>query len=264
MSFSKTTRGSGGKLHMIVVVLPAFNEARNLVSLIPGIAGALRGTDFHIAVVDDGSTDNTQDVCMEYSEQLPVSIVRHEHNRGFGNALRAGLESGLKVPDGDASIIVTMDADNSHPPQSIPHLIEPILDGRADVSIASRFAAGARTIGVPRYRMCLSAGACMLLKGCFHLPNVRDYTSGFRGISAPHLRRALTFGGNGSPNEQGFTASFELLYRLSQVGSRFVEVPFTLRYDRKMGSSKMPVAGTVYRYMLLIWKYAIVHRVRIC
>jgi len=244
---------------VIVVVVPAFNEAPNLLRLLPNVARALEGRAFHVVVVDDASTDRTRAVCLECTE-APISVITHEHNLGFGRAMSTGLEAALdKLPmDGrGTSVVVTMDGDNSHDPKAISELVASILEGRTDVTIAYRFAPGAVTLGVPRYRNWLSVGASLVLRAFFRLSGVQDNTSGFRPMSAAALRGALTPAPDGLLVEQGFAATFEFLYRLAKGGATFQEIPFALRYDQKAGKSKMGVLQTIYRYTLLIWRYAV-------
>ena len=232
----------------IWVVLPAFNEAAGL----PELLTAIEHVDprWHLVVVDDGSTDGTGTVARAHSTRLAVTVLEHRTNRGLAAAMRTGIEHVCEHAAADA-IIVTMDADNTHTPDHIPAMVDAIRGG-ADVVIASRFVAGARQAGVPHHRALLSAGVGWLLRLRFGLAGVRDYSCGFRAYRAAILRRALEAYGTGLIESCGFVVMTELLVKIAPFAPRIVEVPLHLRYDRKVGPSKMPAARTIGGYLRLV------------
>jgi dolichol-phosphate mannosyltransferase len=230
---------------MIHVLLPAYNEEKALGSLIAGIGRALPAGGFRIWVVDDGSSDGTAEAV-----RAPVVLLRHEVNRGLGQAFRTGLSAILPVL-ADDDVLVTMDADDTHPPSLIPELVLPLVEGRADLTIASRFAPGGREVGVPFLRRVLSAGARFVFRALLPLPGVRDYTCAFRAVRGSVVRRAMERWGS-LVTEDGFASSVEMLLRLSAETSRVVEIPLVLRYDRKAGPSKMRVFATVRRTLAVL------------
>ena len=100
---------------MIVVVLPAYNEEKGIVPLLQRIQLVARTWFFEpvkVVVVDDRSEDSTVDQVLSLRSEV-VELVRHEHNRGLGEALRTGILAALKMCQ-ESDVIVTMDADNSH------------------------------------------------------------------------------------------------------------------------------------------------------
>lgn len=118
---------------MISVVIPVFNE-RDTISV---LLDKVRATPFdkEIIVVDDGSTDGTREVLAREAER-GVRVILHEVNQGKGAALRTGFQH----VQGD--IVIVQDADLEYNPAEYPQLLEPILDGRADVVYGSRFLGG--------------------------------------------------------------------------------------------------------------------------
>lgn len=117
------------------VIIPVFNEVATIEEIINRIKSVDVGFDKEIIVVDDFSQDGTREIL----DKLPspdLKILYHNKNMGKGAALRTGFSKA----EGD--IIVIQDADLEYNPQDYPKLLEPILDGRADVVYGSRFLGG--------------------------------------------------------------------------------------------------------------------------
>ncbi len=238
-------------LDYVTVVLPAFNEAENLPPLLARVSAALKrtGYNFKILVVNDGSTDGTADVLKNAPAECQVEVVSHPKNLGLGAAIRSGL---LAATQRDG-IVVTMDADNSHDPAIIVQMIQRIRDGY-DLVIASRFQDGGRVIGLQLHRRFLSWAASSMMRVVCRYANVRDYTSGYRAYRASILRDLQTRYGTKLITENGFACMFELLLKLRSIGARATEIPLVLRYDQKVGPSKMPILRTIARYGVLTRK----------
>lgn len=232
------------------VVLPAFNEAAGLPRLLDAIEGVDHDRRWQVVVVDDGSTDGTGAAARARAGRLSVTVLDHASNRGLAAAIRTGLDHACAHAPADA-VIVTMDADDTHDPRQIPQMVEAVHGG-ADIVIASRYRRGARQAGVPLHRAALSAGVGWLLQLRFNLPGVRDYSCGFRAYRAGIIRQALLAYGPRLIESRGFVVMTELLVKLAPFGPRIVEVPLDLRYDRKVGPSKMPPARTIAGYLRLV------------
>jgi glycosyltransferase involved in cell wall biosynthesis len=117
------------------VVIPVYNE----VGTIEEIVGRVQAVDLQkeIVIVDDGSTDGTRKLLQEITlSHENVRVLYHDQNQGKGAALRTGFESA----SGD--IVIIQDADLEYDPREYPVLLEPILDGRADIVYGSRFLSG--------------------------------------------------------------------------------------------------------------------------
>jgi dolichol-phosphate mannosyltransferase len=235
---------------LIHVLLAAYNEEKALGAVLEGIARTLADGDYRVWVVDDGSSDGTADVAREWSKRVPLTLLRHERNAGLGKALQTGLAQ--VRPSLDArDVLVTLDADNTHPPQLIPHLTQPLEDGAADLAIASRFAPGSRSVGVPFPRRVATLAARLIYRTFLPVDGVRDYTCGFRAYKGDLMRRGWERWG-ALVTEEGFAAGLEWLIKLSAFRPRVVEAPLVLRYDRKPTPSKMPVTRTVLRSLALL------------
>ena len=119
----------------VSVVIPVYNERGTIEQIVKAVRGAEIG-EIEIIVVDDASTDGTQDVLKEQISALADKIICQPHNQGKGAALRAGFAAAT----GD--IVLVQDADLEYNPADYPTLLEPILTGKADAVFGSRFMGG--------------------------------------------------------------------------------------------------------------------------
>lgn len=202
--------------------MPAYNEEVAIGSMV------LRTKQFadRVIVIDDGSLDHTAEV----AELAGAEVLRHPKNMGKGAALKTGFEL-LNSPDA----VVTMDTDGQHNPADIPRLVEPILNGEADMVNGSRYINGNRK-DTPLYRR---LGQVILDKAT-NLDSglsVTDSQSGFRAFS-PDIRDVFRFGANGLAIES------EMLADAANAGLRIKEVEIGVRYDVNC-STEHPVAHGV-------------------
>ena len=236
----------------LFVILPSYNEQENIETLVNAWlslddAIAARGYLLRICPIDDGSRDQTRGIVERLSAaDSRVAALIHPHNMGLGAGLNTGLRHFLKDGSpGDAAVV--MDADNTHDPKYVFPMLDAIEKGAADVVIASRYRKGSEVVGVPSIRLFLSDGARFFYTILLGVRGVRDYTCGYRLYTYDIVRRGYERFGDRLITERSFACMMELLYKLSRTGARFLEVPFTLRYDQKGGESKMRVLKTMRR-----------------
>ncbi len=241
----------------VLMALPAYNEEAALPELLERIGEAFAdsGLPYEVVIVDDGSSDDTANIASQMSFQMPIHLVKHEVNQGLGTTLRDGLREAVDRA-GERDIIVTMDADNTHPPGLIDRMVRMIHEG-CDVVIASRFQPGARVVGVPIERHFLSVGARVLFTLLFPTRGVRDYTSGFRAYRASAIRAAFAEYGDDFVGETGFSCMADVLLKLRRQGALFGEAPLRLRYDQKGGDSKMRVFKTIWLTLKLLGRHRV-------
>lgn len=235
------------------VVLPAYNEAANLPALLAHlgrVADESFKLELRVLVVDDGSTDDTAQAAQVAAGSLSVEVVRNETNRGLAETFLRGMTHAA-ARAGPEDVVVCMDADNSHVPGQILRMIRGIQEGR-DVVIASRYQPGAVVRGVPGTRRILSRGMSVLFRLVCPIEGVRDYSCGYRAYRAELLQSALAELGDRPLAEDGFACMVEMLLHLARRGAIFGEVPLVLRYDRKVGASKMDVGRTVARTLVVL------------
>jgi dolichol-phosphate mannosyltransferase len=210
-----------------------YNEAGNVATLMARLA-AVRdesGLDFVALAVDDGSRDATRLRLASASHEYTfLHIIRHARNLGMAAALRSGISAALAERRPAFDALAFMDADLTHAPEDLPRLLEPIVAGRADFVLGSRYVPGGSMRGVPRARRTISVLGNSVGRRLLGVP-LGDLTSGFRAARAA-VFRTITL------NEKGFGIQLEGVVKAYRAGFRVAEVPITLGV-RKTGYSKM-------------------------
>ena len=237
---------------MIYILLPAYNEESTLSDLLDSINFSMEENklDYKVIVVNDGSSDGTEKVVNRFMDKMSIDLINHGENKGFSEAVKTGLVKVREVMK-ERDIIITMDADNTHTPGLILHMVRKIREG-SEVVIASRYREGSRVIGVPFSRALLSYGASIIFRILFPFRGVRDYTSGYRGYTSEILSKAFEKYGNDLVNRPGFSCMVDILLKLKPLDPIVTEVPLILRYDLKKGHSKMDVKKTILETLELI------------
>ncbi|GBC69158.1 Undecaprenyl-phosphate mannosyltransferase [archaeon HR01] len=218
----------------LVMVMPTYNEAGNIVHMLESILDVYRekGLRGWILVVDDGSPDGTGRIVEGYAQDhREVILLERGRKLGLGSAYIDGFRYVISEMDVDA--VGTIDADGSHPPQTIPSMVEALKAG-ADVVVASRYVKGGRW-GTSLRRQIVSRGANILARLATG-SKVRDMTSGLRLYRAEALKTIRLEG-----LEKGYVFQVAILYELLRRGFKAVEVPFTFK-PRLGGSSKLGLA----------------------
>jgi dolichol-phosphate mannosyltransferase len=166
----------------ICILLPVLNEIDNIEELIFRISAALRGRDYVVCLVDDGSRDGTVEFikrAMEKPGHRLHLIERKKTMRGSqrGGALYAAMMWALR--ETNCRMLVEMDGDLSHRPEELSLGLEMIDSGTADVVIASKYVPGAKVTNRPFGRLALSL-VCNTAVRSLISPRIRDYSNGYR------------------------------------------------------------------------------------
>jgi len=159
----------------LVIQIPCYNEEATLPQTMRDLPGALPGVDaIEYLVVDDGSTDRTVEVAQESGVH---HVVRLKQHRGLAHAFQAGLEAALAA---GADVIVNTDADNQYAGEDIARLVQPILEGRAEIVVGDRGVAALEHFSPPK-RFLQRLGSWVVEQAAG--TPIPDATSGFRAFT---------------------------------------------------------------------------------
>ncbi|HEY3094175.1 MAG TPA: polyprenol monophosphomannose synthase [Nitrososphaera sp.] len=227
---------------LVSIVLPTYNESQNIARMVDSIVRTLPDdTVTEIIVVDDNSPDGTGDIASRHAknisnEKLRVEVISRPEKQGLSSAILAGVQSA----SGD--VVVVMDGDFSHPPQTIPKMLEELEDSKYDIVVASRYIKGGSVIGWPFKRRLMSRGATKIAQVGFGI-EVKDPMSGFFAF-----RRSIIEGVEF--DAIGYKMLLEILVKTK--GARVKEVPYTFT-NRAAGASKLD-SSVVFDYFRALWK----------
>ena len=199
----------GLDLSRVVAIIPAFNEERNVGSVVLRLRHVLDS----VIVVNDGSHDATEEVARLAGAQ----VISHPTNHGYGAAIRTGLAAAQKL---DPRAVVLMDADGQHRVEDVCDLVRPILEDEADVAVGSRFADD-RT-QVPRMRKVAQHGLTWLSNVGSGV-KLTDSQSGMRAFGPRALASILL-------SSTSMAAASEMQFLASDAQLRVCEVPIEIRY----------------------------------
>lgn len=222
----------------VSIVIPTYKEAQNLAVLVPRLGDALAraAISAEIIIVDDDSRDGTETVIAELARQWPVRLITRTNERGLSSAVVRGFD------EAKADVLLCMDADLSHPPESAADLIAAVRRDEADFCIGSRYTRGGRTKddwGLLRWIN--SKVATALARP---LTSATDPMAGFFCLPRATLERARSAG----ISPIGYKIGLEIMIKARC--RRVAEVPIVFS-DRLHGTSKLTVRQQVeYLYHL--------------
>ena len=223
-----------------LIIIPTYNELENIKAIIPELLALPIGAS--VLVVDDSSPDGTGDAVLSFKETGRVFLLSRPVKNGLGQAYVAGFGWALKHPEFD--IVVQMDADFSHAPDSVPDLLKALEN--FDFVIGSRYCNGVNVVNWPLHRLMLSWFANKYSKLVTGLP-LDDATGGFKAFKKTSLEKLdLT-----SIRSDGYSFQIEVTYKLYKAGCSVTEVPIVF-IDRHSGTSKMSKA-IVWEAAWMVW-----------
>lgn len=200
----------------IVIGIPAYNEEKNIASIIL----KLKKITTNIIVCNDGSTDSTGSIARE----LGATVIDHVKNIGYGASIKSIF---LKAKEMKAEILVTFDADGQHRVEDIEKLVAPINEGKFDIVIGSRFL-NKDNSKVPEYRKFGIKIITKVTNTSLH-SSLTDSQSGLRAYSNRVLSELVL-------SESGMGVSTEILIKASNKGFNIGEVPITILYEGETSS----------------------------
>ncbi len=191
----------------LIVQIPCYNEAKTLPETVAALPRQIPGIDeIETLVINDGSSDNTSEVAKELGVD---HVIQHTQNKGLAAAFMTGLEACLAY---GADIVVNTDADNQYQADDIVNLVEPILQGRAELVVGDRGVASVESFS-PIKRQLQRLGSWVV--GRAANLDIPDATSGFRALSREAALRTLVL------NEYSYT-----LETLIQAGAKRLAVVY--------------------------------------
>jgi dolichol-phosphate mannosyltransferase len=229
------------RISSVLVVIPTYNERDNVIPVVTRIHDAVPGA--HILVVDDASPDGTGEVVDGLAAgDDRVHVMHRQGKDGLGAAYLAGFDWALAR---DYTVVVQMDADGSHPPESLPGMLEQLVND--DLVLGSRYVRGGGVVNWPRHREALSRGGNLYSRLALGM-KVRDITAGYRVFR----REVLADLALDQVSSQGYCFQIDMAWRVVQAGFRIGEYPITFT-ERERGESKM--SGSIVREAL--WRVTV-------
>lgn len=193
----------------VSIVIPCYNEKDTIEKIVEAVCNAhLKSRE--IIVVDDCSKDGTQTLLRERLSSMVDRIIYHSVNQGKGAALR----SGFAAATGD--FILVQDADLEYSPEDYPLLLDPLMSGKADVVLGSRFMGG-RPHRVLFFWHMVGNKFLTLLSNMFTNVNLTDVETGYKAFKAPLIKSIRI-------EEDGFGVEPEIIAKLARTGCRIYEV----------------------------------------
>ncbi len=218
--------GPGGDGPRIGVLIVAYNAATTLAQVLDRIPADFRSRIDRVLVGDDHSQDSTYLVGLGYQQlntDLPIEVVRHPRNLGYGGNQKAGYrwakEAGL-------DIVVLLHGDGQYAPELLPEMVAPLERGEADAVFGSRMLEPglARRGGMPRYKYTGNRILTAIENRIAGL-ELSEWHSGYRAYSVAALDD-IPF----ERNSDGFDFDTEIIIQLKEAGKRIVEIPIPTYY----------------------------------
>ena len=218
-----------------LVIIPTYNEIENIAK----ITGAVLDIEgrYDILVIDDGSPDGTGEEVKRLQSAYPerLHLIERSGKLGLGTAYVTGFKWALEHA---YDYIFEMDADFSHNPDDLPRLLRPVAEGRADMSVGSRYCDGINVVNWPISRILISYCASIYVRTVLGF-RIYDSTAGFVCYS----RKVLETIDLDAVKMKGYGFQIELKYTARKLGFRIEEVPVVF-VNRKEGTSKM--SGSIF------------------
>jgi len=223
--------------------MPAYNAAKTVIQTYRDIPA---GTVDHVILVDDVSQDQTVEVALT----LPIAVVTHIQNRGYGGNQKTCYLEALKA---GADIVVMLHPDHQYESSKVPELVAPIIAGEADVVLGSRFLNGkALEHGMPLWKYVANRGLTAFQNLCF-CRKLSEYHTGMRAFSRAFLEQTPFL-----LNRDDFVFDAEMLAQAVHQRARIAEVAVAGRYFEDMSSVNFKVStvygfgvlGTCFRFVL--------------
>ena len=227
----------------IGILIVAYNAQETLTKVLDRIPSDFVKQIDAILVCDDASTDDTHKIGLSYQSksQLPLTIVRHEINLGYGGNQKTGYQWALEK---NLDLVVLLHGDGQYAPEYLPQMVEPIVSGRAEVVFGSRMITqgGARQGGMPLYKF-VGNKILTTLQNRLAKVSLTEWHSGYRAYSVASLRKI-----NFLKNSDYFDFDSQIILQMIGARQRIVEIEIPTFY----GDEISRVNGIKYGIKILI------------
>jgi len=223
---------------LIYICIPAFDEAATIGPLLWKIRRVMSEfpRDYELLVLDDASTDGTDEVLAPYARVLPLTVLRNGERQGYAASVERLLREAVRrASHPKRDILITLQADFTDAPDSIPALVKRI-EGGADLVEAVLTGNGA---ALPRAQRWTRRSVPVLLRRAALPEGIRDPLSGFRAYRVSVLKRTLA-SVNGKPllSQQGWAANVELLLAVAPHTRRADATEVVPRYEHRQRETR--------------------------
>jgi glycosyltransferase involved in cell wall biosynthesis len=227
----------------IGILIVAYNAQDTLAKVLDRIPPDFATQIDSILVCDDASTDDTHNVGLRYqsNSKLPLTIVRHQINLGYGGNQKTGYQWALEK---NLDLVVLLHGDGQYAPEYLPQMVEPIVSGRADIVFGSRMITqgGARQGGMPLYKF-VGNKILTTLQNRLARVSLTEWHSGYRAYSVTALRKV-----NFLKNSDYFDFDSQIILQMIGARQRIVEIEIPTFY----GDEISRVNGIKYGFKILI------------
>ncbi len=225
---------------VLSVVIPVFNEVKTVATVVGKVRGC--GLPTEIILVDDGSSDGTRELLDSWRDQKDLKIIFHEKNQGKGAALKTGFERAT------GSVVIVQDADLEYDPGEFRLLVQPIVEGRADVVFGSRFKG--ETQRVLYYWHSIGTYVLTTLSNMMTNLNLTDMETCYKAFSREVMDKIAP-----TLEEKRFGTEPELTAKVASLpGVRIYERPISYS-GRTYAEGKKITWRDGFRALWCIWKY---------
>jgi 2-polyprenyl-3-methyl-5-hydroxy-6-metoxy-1,4-benzoquinol methylase len=210
----------------IGILVVAYNAASTLAAVLDRIPADFRSRIAEVIVADDHSQDSTYLVGLGYQQtslDLPLTVIRHPKNLGYGGNQKSGYRLAIEH---DLDIVVLLHGDGQYAPELLPDIVAPLVEDRADAVLGSRMMikGAARRGGMPMHKYVGNKILTTVQNGLAGM-ELSEFHSGYRAYRTDALRR-IDF----EANSDGFDFDTQIILQLHDSGQRIVEVPIPTYY----------------------------------
>ena len=215
----------------IVIVMPAYNAGKTIVSVFKRIPQDFYAKVFKIIVVNDGSKDDTLKIIKRLKKKYSkILLLNHAVNRGYGAAQKTGFNKAVAL---DADISVLLHSDGQYAPELLEKMVKPIADGKADVVMGSRFlGGGALKGGMPFYKY-LGNRLLTKIENIAYKMNISEFHTGYMLYSKKALKTI-----NFDRLSDTFHFDGEMVMMAGKKGLRIFEIGIPTRYAEEKSHLK--------------------------